>query len=303
MQGIFGMQESQSDDLPANEKLLFLSFNNIYKLYILLLLFLVELKKRAEREVESAKKKNFPTEEERNPSYKFVNNRIFKFFQDNLFLQEYAKNYKLDKWKRDPEFVVLVLQKIKSGKIYREYMQNNISSFKDDKEFVLELYKNHIAPEEKLHDSFESDESHWADDIATANTFVMKTISDIKELDTVHKEFFNLFKDEMDRDFAKELFRKVVLNDKELTEMLQGRTPNWEYDRISRIDRLILKMGIAEIIYFPSIPPNVTINEYVEIAKEYSTQKSNIFINGVLDKVLKDLKKDKKLNKNIRGNM
>ena len=300
MQAAFAMQQSGSDNLPNQEKLLLQSFKNIYKLYILQLLLLVALKQKAQEEIEIGLKKNFPTEEDLNPNYKFVNNKVLSKFENNAFIKSYKEQYKVDKWELDKELVNYIWRKIKQSKLYKQYMSSSESSFHEDKEFILALYKNYIAPEVKLHESYEADDSHWADDIAVANTLVMKTISGIKE----NSDFDNLpplFKDEMDREYAIELFRKVILNDKELTGLLQGKTPNWEYDRISEIDKLIMKMATAEFLYFPSIPTNVSINEYVEIAKEFSTPKSNVFINGVLHNIVKELKQNNKLNKNARG--
>jgi len=302
MQSAFAMQQSGSDDLSGQEKLLFLSFDNIYKLYVLQLLLLLALKKKAAEEIEIGLNKNFPTEEELNPNYKFVNNKIFKLIEDNEFINEFKKKNKLNKWEVNKELVNLIWKKLKNSKLYQRYMNSKDDSFKADKEFVLNLYKNFIAPEVKLHESYEADESHWADDVAIANTLVMKTISSLEEGRT-----FNglppLFKDEKDRQYARDLFRKIILNDELLTGFLKGKTPNWEYDRISEIDKLIMKMGITEFLFFPSIPTNVSINEYVEIAKEFSTPKSNIFINGVLHNVLKDLKNQGKVIKNNRGSL
>jgi len=302
MQAAFAMQQSGSDDLSGQEKLLFQSFDNIYKLYVLQLLLLVALKKKAAEEIKIGLNKNFPTEEELNPNYKFVNNKVLNLIENNEFINEFKKNHKLNKWEIDKELVNLIWKKVKNSKLYKRYMSSKTSSFQEDKNFVLDLYKNFIAPEVKLHESYEADESHWADDIAIANTLVMKTISALKE-----NQSFNtlpdLFKDIMDREYARDLFRKVILNDDELAGMLKGKTPNWEYDRISEVDKLIMKMAMTEFLFFPSIPTNVSINEYVEIAKEFSTPKSNVFINGVLHNVLKDLHKRDKIHKNTRGSL
>ncbi len=302
MQAAFAMQQSGSDNLPNQEKLLLLSFKNIYKLYILQLLLLVALKQKAQEEIEIGLNKNFPTEEDLNPNYKFVNNRILALLEQNPFIQTYKTQNKLNKWELDKELVNHIWRKIKQSKLYKNYMASKENSFKEDKEFILALYKNFIAPEVKLHESFEADDSHWADDIAIANTLVMKTITALKEGKTFNS-LPPLFKDEMDKEYAIDLFRKVILNDEQLTALLQGKTPNWEYDRISEIDKLIMKMAIAEFLFFPSIPTNVSINEYVEIAKEFSTPKSNVFINGVLHNVVNELKHQGKLNKNARGNI
>jgi len=302
MQSAFAMQQSGSDNLPKQEKLLLQSFDNIYKLYVLQLLLLIALRQKAKEEIEIGLSKNFPTEQDLNPNYKFVNNFILKMLENNAFIKAFKEKHKLNKWELDKELVNHIWRKIKNSNLYKNYMSNTVNNFQEDKEFVLKLYKNFIAPEIKLHESFETDESHWADDIAIANTLVMKTITVLKPgqpFDSLPP----LFKDDMDKEYAVDLFRKVILNDKELTELLLGKTPNWEYDRISEIDKLIMKMAIAEFLFFPSIPTNVSINEYVEIAKEFSTPKSNIFINGVLHNVVKDLKQQNKLNKNARGKM
>ena len=300
MQGIFAFQSANEDNIPKNEKLLFLSFDNIYKLYVLLLLLLLALKDKAKEEIEIGLKKNFPTEEDLNPNYKFVNNKVLEMLENNKFIKEFKKKYKLNKWEVNKELVDLIWKKVKNSKLYKEYISSKSHSFMEDKEFILDLYKNFIAPEIKLHETLEADESHWADDIAVANTLVMKTISSLKEGESF-QGLPPLFKDEQDREFAKKLFTKIILNDDKLTNQIKGKTPNWDYDRISNIDKLILKMGIGEFLYFPSIPPSVTINEYVELAKEFSTPKSNIFINGVLNNIYKELQQKGELNKNIRG--
>ena len=302
MQAAFAMQQSGSDNLPNQEKLLTQSFNNIFKLYVTQLLLLIALKQKAAEEIEIGLHKNFPTEADLNPNYKLVHNKVLQMLENNAFIKAFKEKYRLDKWVLDKELVHYIWRKIKASKFYKNYMTHPGNSFQEDKEFILELYKNFIAPEIKLHESFEADDSQWADDIAIANTLVMKTISGLKEGDAFD-QLPPLFKDEMDREYGIDLFRKVILNDQQLRQLLEGKTPNWEYDRISEIDKLIMKMAIAEFLFFPSIPTNVTINEYVEIAKEFSTPKSNVFINGVLHQVVKELKAQNKLNKNARGSI
>jgi len=300
LQTVFALQQSGSDDLLKHEKLLMLSLDSIYKLYVLQLLLLISLKNKAVEEIEIGKKKNFPTDEDLNPNYKFVDNIVLKMLENNHHLRAFQKKYKLNKWEINKEIANLIWKKLKVSKLYKAYMSDTHNTFQDDKEFVLDLYKNFIAPETKLHELYEVDESQWADDIAIANTLVMKTISDIKQGDSF-ETLPPLYKDMQDKDFAVSLFKKVALNDAQLTQLIHGKTPNWEYDRISEIDKLIMKMAIAEFLFFPSIPTNVSINEYVEIAKEFSTPKSNIFINGVLNSVVNELKNNNNLQKNIRG--
>jgi N utilization substance protein B len=175
------------------------------------------------------------------------------------------------------------------------------SSFEEDKQFVIDLYKNSIAPNDKIYDYFEDDKLTWIDDIPLVNTFILKLFKKVKP--NVLESYFlpELVKDEEDLIFANRLLTKTLLNNEALVKEIQVKTPNWDKDRIADIDAILLKMAITELLHFPSIPERVTINEYLELAKEYSTPKSSTFINGILDKLVKEYQKEGKLNKLGRG--
>ena len=175
------------------------------------------------------------------------------------------------------------------------------SSFKEDREFLIRMFKEVIAPNEKLYEYIEDKRLTWLDDFPLVNTLMVKMIAKLSEKNMHTILIPDLYKNNEDRDYALQLIQKVILNDDELTTIIDQKTPNWDKERIADVDMIILKMGIAEFLYFPSIPVRATINEYLEISKEYSTPKSSIFINGILDKLVKDFTSDKKLNKIGRG--
>jgi N utilization substance protein B len=180
-------------------------------------------------------------------------------------------------------------------------MSNDSSTNKEDKELILDLFKEVIAPNDKIYEYFEDDKLTWVDDIPLINTFVLKQLKQLKGNE--QESFFlpKLMKDSEDMRFAKQLLTKTLVNNDQLEAEIQIKTPKWDKDRIANIDAILMKMAMTELLYFPSIPERVTINEYLEIAKEYSTPKSSIFINGILDKLVKEYREDGKLKKSGRG--
>jgi N utilization substance protein B len=160
-----------------------------------------------------------------------------------------------------------------------------------------------VVPNEKLYEFLEDNKLTWIDDIPVVNTQIIKQLKQIKSAKDEAFKIPKLFKDQEDQEFVTNLFRKTVLNEKELAKEYVDKTPNWDSERIAEIDTIVLKMAICEFVKFPSIPVKVTINEYLEIAKEYSTPKSSIFINGILDNLVKEFEIANKLNKIGRGLM
>tara|TARA_B100001971_G_C18000548_1_gene437095 strand:- start:224 stop:772 length:549 start_codon:yes stop_codon:yes gene_type:complete len=182
-------------------------------------------------------------------------------------------------------------------------MSTKTSTFKEDKNFILDIFKEIIAPNDKLYDYLEDKNLTWLDDLPTVNTFILKLLRKLKETSDPVTLTPKLYKDIEDKEYAINLFKKTLLNQSKLGEEISGKTNNWDRDRIASLDMVLLKMAICELLHFPSIPTKVTINEYLEISKEYSTPKSSIFINGILDKLLKEYQNDGKLNKVGRGLM
>ncbi|WP_246131502.1 transcription antitermination factor NusB [Aquimarina intermedia] len=303
MQSLYSMEQTQSDDLIKEEKFLLFSIDQMYDLFLINLQLLVEIRKHAEDFLSKSKKKYLATSEDKNPNTKFVNNEVLLLLNKNEELKTIMEKKKLNCWELDSEYVVILWEAIKESDIYKEYMRTTLSSFKEDKDFLLAIFKEVIAPNEKLFDYYEDKRLTWVDDLPLVNTAILKTLRKIKPTHTESLSLPDLYKDHDDRRFAIDIFRKTCLNGGEFGKEIDGRTPNWDKDRIAELDKAIINMAICEFVKFPSIPVKVTINEYLEIAKEYSTPKSSIFINGILDKISKEYQENGKLQKVGRGLM
>lgn len=303
MQTIYAMHQNGSDNLEGQEKFLFYSIDSIQDLYLIMVSSLIELAKKEKVFLHLSSQKHLATSEERNPNTKFINNSIFKLLEDNNSLSIALENRKINNWNIHDDYIQLLLTSLKESKLYDKYMSNPTVSFEEDKQFVIDLFTDIIVPNEKLYEYLEDDKLTWIDDIPVVNTQIVKQLKAIKSAEDESFRVPKLFKDADDKDFAKDLFRKTVLNEKELAKEFDSKTPNWDMDRIAEMDTIILKMAICELLKFPSIPVKVTLNEYLELAKEYSTPKSSIFINGILDNLVKEFQTNKKIIKAGRGLM
>ena len=303
MQTIYAMHQNGSDNLEGQEKFLFYSIDSIQDLYLVMVSSLIELAKKEKVFLHLSSKKHLATSEERNPNTKFINNSIFKLLEDNNSLSIALENRKINNWNIHDDYIQLLLTSLKESKLYDKYMSNPTVSFEEDKQFVIDLFTEIIVPNEKLYEYLEDDKLTWIDDIPVVNTNIVKQLKSLKSAEDDSFRVPKLFKDADDKDFAKDLFRKTVLNEKELAKEFDSKTPNWDMDRIAEMDTIILKMAICELLKFPSIPVKVTLNEYLELAKEYSTPKSSIFINGILDNLVKEFQTNKKMVKAGRGLM
>ena len=299
MQSIYAILQSKSDDLDKEEKFLNLSIKKMEELYVLMLSMLIEVRHLANEHIELAKKKYLATSEDKNPSRKFVENQVLLQLTSSPFIKAYLEEKKLDQWKDHSEYVRVIWDEIKNSDTYKNYIESKSSSFADDKDFIITIYKKIVAPNEKLFDYLESENISWVDDIPLVNTFIIKKISNLGKGQTFNKTA--LFRDADDEQFVSQLFRKTALHHSEFTEDIDEKTPNWDTDRIAELDLILMKMALTEFVYFPSIPTKVTINEYIEIAKDYSTSKSSFFINGVLDKLSKEYMANGKIEKIGRG--
>jgi N utilization substance protein B len=303
MQSIYAMHQNGSDNLEGQEKFLFYSIDAIQDLYLIMLSSLIEMAKKEKVFLHLSSQKHLATLEERNPNNKFINNSIFQLLEDNNSLSVALENRKITNWNIHDDYINLLLTSLKESKLYAKYMSTSVNTFEEDKQFVVDLFSEIIVPNEKLYEYLEDDKLTWIDDIPVVNTHIVKQLKAIKSAEDDSFRVPKLFKDVDDKDFAKDLFRKTVLNEKELAKEFDSKTPNWDMDRIAEIDTIILKMAICELLKFPSIPVKVTLNEYLELAKEYSTPKSSIFINGILDNLVKEFQTNKKMIKAGRGLM
>lgn len=289
--------------MEKEEKFLLFSIENILDLYLIMLSALIEIRKKEVVFLEKSAEKHLATKEERNPNKKFVNNAIFDLLEENNSLSIGLENRKINNWHLNDDYILILLAAIKESDLYEKYMSNNSNNFAEDKNFIVDVFTEIIAPNEKLYDYLEDHKLTWVDDIPLVNTEIVKQLKGMKPNADDAFRVPKLYKDVEDKEFVSNLFRKTVLNEADLAKEFTDKTPNWDVERIAEIDTIILKMAICEFLKFPSIPVKVTINEYLEIAKEYSTPKSSIFINGILDNLVKEFENDKKLLKTGRGLM
>ncbi|MCL7753244.1 transcription antitermination factor NusB [Polaribacter sp. Z022] len=299
MQSVYAMLHSHNDDIIREEKFLKHSILKMYDLYVLNLQLLIEVQKLAAKKIALSKKKILATKEDLNPNNKFLNNKVINTLAESISMEGYVELNKLNYWEDNDEYVKIIYDELQKSDLYKKYLATKEDSFKIDKVFVLDFFKEIIAPNEKLGEYFEDKMISWVDDIPFVNTWVVRSLSKFKE----NKTFVlsSLYKDEDDENFVSKIFQKTILKHTEYEVDIENKTPNWETDRIADIDMILIKMAITEFINFPSIPTRVTINEYIEISKDYSTEKSSYFINGVLDKISKEFIKNKRIVKIGRG--
>lgn len=302
MQSIYAFKQSKNDNLTKEEKFLRKSMEDMYDLFLLNLQLVIEVKNHAENYIEISKNKFLATKEDKNPSFKFIENQVIKSLENSPKLIDLVEKRKLNHWRRDNEFPRLIWNELKDSEEYKAYISSGLSSFKEDKDFVIFLFKKVLAPNEKLYDYYEDEKLTWIDDLPIVNTSILKFLQKLKPTEETYM-IPVLFKSRDDEQFGYDLFRKTLLNEATYLSDIEGKTPRWEQDRIADVDLIMICMGLCEFTKFPSIPVKVTINEYLELAKEYSTPKSSIFINGVLDKLSKIYQEQDKLNKIGRGLM
>ena len=297
VQIVYAYYQNGGKNLDTAEKELFFSLSKAYDLYNYLLLLMVEVTKQANKRLNAAKNKLVPTKEELFPNTKFVENRFIAQLEVNKQLLEFSNNQKKT-WENEADFVKTLCDKILESDIYKEYMASETSSYEEDRELWRKLYKNIIFNNIKLDQVLEDQSLYWNDDKEIVDTFVLKTIKRFDEKNGAKQELLPEFKDEEDQDFARRLFRRSILNADYYRHLISENTKNWDLDRVAFMDVVIMQIALAEILSFPNIPVSVSLNEYVEIAKLYSTPKSGGFINGTLDGIVNSLKKENKLTKN-----
>ena len=296
VQIVYAYYQNGGKNLDTAEKELFFSLSKAYDLYNYLLLLMVEITKQAERKQNAAKAKLLPTAEELYPNTKFVDNRFVAQLEVNEQLRQFSESQKKT-WENESEFVKSLCEKIMATDVYKEYMEAETSSYEEDRELWRKIYKTVIFNNDDLDQVLEDQSLYWNDDKEIVDTFVLKTIKRFEEKNGAKQPLLPEFKDDEDQDFARRLFRRAILNADYYRHLISENTKNWDLDRVAFMDVVIMQIALAEILSFPNIPVSVSLNEYVEIAKLYSTPKSGSFINGTLDGIVNALKKDNKLMK------
>lgn len=302
MQSIYAMHQNASDSIEKEEKFLLFSIENIQDLYLTMLSALIEMRNKEIYFLDKASQKHIVTSEDKNPNRKFVDNLVLSILAENNSLGIALETRKINNWSLNDDYILILLAELKESGLYKKYMSNRKNNFEEDRQFVADMFEM-IAANDKLYDYLEDYKLTWVDDIPLVNTQIIRQLKAIKSANDDSFRVPRLYKDTEDKEFVSQLFRKTILNEAELSKEYIDKTPNWDTERIAEIDTIILKMAICEFLKFPSIPVKVTINEYLEIAKEYSTPKSSIFINGILDNLVKEFEASKKLLKTGRGLM
>ncbi len=301
LQTLYAYFQSNEDNYAASEKSLLQSVDKIYDLYLYLILSFSELKDIALNRVEENKKKIRPTQEDLNPNLKFVSNKLIEKIEQSKDLRKLSELKKIN-WvgaEKKEIFRKMFLQ-IKDSETYLQHMNSDELGYEADLAFCLDLFKIEIANSPYLYNFFEEESIFWMDDIDLACSMVLKTLKLQAENEAL--ELLPLYKkDDDEEEFIKQLLRKTIALDKENEQLIDDLTKNWEFDRIAKMDVILMKMAITELQIFNSIPTKVTLNEYIEISKYYSTPKSNGFINGILDKSIEILTKQNKIKKTGRG--
>ncbi len=304
LQAVYAFFQSDSADLAKAEKQLIISIDKIQELIIYQLSFLIEIRDFASTRIEESKKKYFPTEEDLDPNMKFVENRVLKKLEDNRQFRKQHDRLKIN-WSEEREMIRRAYVALKAKGFYAKHMGQSEDSFEFDTEMLVKLVKKVLIDMELLEDYYESKSIYWAfDTYYTSNILLVKLIKSIQEGDDEYKPLPELLKsddNEADRAFMIELFRKTILHSSEYSDMIEEKAKNWELDRIALMDTILIKMALSELLEFPSIPVKVSLNEYIDISKYYSSEKSKVFINGILDKLIIDLKEAKKIKKTGRG--
>jgi N utilization substance protein B len=309
MQAIYEYNNSEKQNIDTALKNMLHSFDDMYVLYIRIVSLFSALTRMAEQVIDLKKQKYLPSETDLHPNLKFINNILIKKTEENTALQRYTNEYKIG-WNNDVDllFVRKIYDLMCNEDFFIEYMSTEDNSFEEDKKLVLDILENFMLENEDMIQYFGEIKINWLHDFNDVIILVHNTLKLFSQNQDNEKPLPSLFKlsksgESEDLYFAKELFVKTLQNDEQYIQIVSRKIQNWETERIACIDFILIKMAICEFCEFPSIPLRVTLNEYIEISKYYSTPKSRYFINGLLDSILITLKNENKINKQGRGLM
>jgi len=301
MQIIYALRISDFEYTKETEKKLLESIDSAYDLYLILISLLIEISKKAQEKHLISQEKLLSDQNNIYDNKKFIKNQFLNLLKSDYLLIEEIKKRNLNLWDLDYKYVDLIYENLTKNELFSKYINSEEISYKNDKNFIAKFYKNIIVANDKLYSYLEDRNINWIDDFPLINTIILKLINKSKEVNS--KTYFlpKLYKDKLDKIFAKDLLKKTIKGYSNYNNEISKKIKNWDADRIARLDYVMLNMAICELIEFKTIPIKVTLNEYIEISKEYSTPKSNVFINGILDGIAKDFLKSGKIIKEGRG--
>jgi N utilization substance protein B len=290
-----------SKDVSKAEKELFYSIEKMYEMYLYLMLVMVYVKDFASQKIEDNKKKRLPTEEDLNPNMRFVNNRLIQQLENNKALSRASERAKVS-WVGEGELIRKFYRSLIETEEYKDYMSGEEDNYENDREIVLRFFKRHLVNLDAFQGFFDERSIFWADDLDIVASMVLKTFKTFEESSDEFHPILDLWKEPEDEiDFTRVLFRKTISQGEEHSKLIEECTENWEVERIALMDMILMKMALTEAREFNQIPLKVTLNEYIEISKYYSTPKSNTFINGILDKLFERLTEEGSIKKVGRG--
>ncbi|NII83665.1 N utilization substance protein B [Pedobacter sp. SG908] len=288
-------------DIKGDLKTLMQSIDSVYEMYIWMLSLMVEVTEFTANDAAERANKFIKTAEDINPNMKLLHNKFSVLLQQNPEYASAIKKYKVD-WGFDPEIRKTVYNSLKASKEYADYLADPNESLESSKDIIKYIFRKIILKNQAILQVFEEKFINWQVDHEVMKGMVAKTLKNFTSEDPFKNKLTEISADWIeDSKFVQDLFVYTLQNDAKYQEMIADRTKNWESERIALMDTILMKMAICELLNFPSIPVKVTINEYLELSKDYSTPKSNSFINGILDKILGDLKKNNTIKKIGRG--
>ncbi len=297
VQLVYAWYQNTNKDLRNAEKELLFGLQKSYDLYYFLLLLMVELTDSYQNRVETKRNKFLPTEEDLHPNTHLIDNKFIVQLRENRQFRKQLAERPMS-WESNEAFIKNLLDEILSSDTYQEYTAIVSPTYEEDQEFWRKTFKQFIYLDEELDDILEDECIYWNDDVEIVQTFVMKTIKRFSAGNGDDQPLLPMFKDEEDKEYALKLLHNSILDEKKYRGLIEKHTEKWDFDRIAFMDLIIMQVALSEIFTFESIPTNVTLNEYIEIAKSYSTPKSGTFINGILDAIVQEIKKEKRIFKN-----
>ncbi|MGE0562619.1 MAG: transcription antitermination factor NusB [Flavobacteriales bacterium] len=301
-QALYAYFQSEDKNAKKAENELFLSLERMYDLYIFFLAIGKELVHQSELKIEELKTKRLPTENDLNPNLKFVNNAVLKLLAENSALNKQLKEKKIS-WSADQELISKFLVFLRQHEVFTNYMSTRETTFEEDQRFVVDIYKKVIPEYELMLAELQDKSIFWGfDEIDFVLSMVIKSVKRFTPKSTEFEPILSLYTD-MDEDvqMVKDLFRKTVADDDKNSKLIGDKTKNWDVERIAIVDIILMKMALTELLYFKAVPVKVTLNEYIELAKWFSTPNSKVFVNGILDKLVLELKASGELKKIGRG--
>jgi len=305
LQALYAWYISGSDDLTKAEKQLLKSIDLLYDLFIYQISLLVEVKRFAETRSEENKQKFYPTAEDLNPNMKFVENKVTALIEQNRDFRKQEERLKIN-WAEETELIRKIYNALRKFPPYIKYMKNPHRSLEEDKRLFIQITDQLLSEFDLLKSFYEEKNIYFVDGYDIVNILLIKFFETINKKFNEHAPLPSLYKQESnkkneDREFVRTLFKETILKDEENTKILAAKTSTWDYDRIPKMDIILLKMAIVELKEMETIPVKVTLNEYIELSKYFSAAKSKTFVNGVLDKLIREFRDDGKIKKSGRG--